>query len=341
MDINQDGRKLSKQTKEEIRIRAVQRVQAGESPEVVIKTLGFTRTLIYRWLSMFASGGYDALKSTKAPGKKPKLNSRQLKMLYDDIVDKTPEQLKFPFALWTRELIREHIKKHFKVSLTIVSIGRILAKLGLSPQKPLMRAYQQNESYVKSWKTKEFPKIKMLAKLENADIFFGDEAGIRSDDHTGRTWAPIGKTPIIRTTGARFGINLISAISPTGKMEFMVTKDKFNAEAFIVFLKKLIFNKKKKIFLIVDGHPTHKSKKVKEFIEKNKHRIRLYILPPYSPELNPDELVWNTLKQNIGRKTISGPNDLRDKVTEFLNQIKNDIIMARSFFRESNVRYII
>jgi transposase len=204
-----------------------------------------------------------------------------------------------------------------------------------------MRAYQQNEALVKTWMTKDFPDIKRLAKRENADIFFGDEAGVRSDDHIGTTWAPVGKTPIIKTTGARFGVNIVSAISPRGEMEFMITKGKFNSEIFIEFLKKLIRYKRRKIFLIVDGHPTHKSKKVKAFIDENKERIRLFILPPYSPELNPDELVWNTLKQNIGRKKVSGPDDLLSKVVDFLNEMVSNAKLVASFFHEKNVSYII
>lgn len=336
-----DGRKLSKKTKEEIRIRAVQRVQAGESPEVVIKALGYTRTVIYRWLEKYAYGGYDALRSTSAPGKVPKLNAKQLRILYNVIVDKTPDQLKFPFALWTRDLVREYIFQKFKVSLSGVSVSRLLAKMGLSPQKPLMRAYQQNETIVKTWITKEFPAIKKLAKREKADIFFGDEAGVRSDDHIGTTWAPIGKTPIVKTTGARFGVNIISAINPRGEMEFMITKGKFNSDVFIEFLQKLLRYKRKKIFLIVDGHPTHKAKKVTEFVNENKDKLRIFILPPYSPELNPDELVWNTLKQNIGRKKVSGPDDLLSKVVDFLNTMVADMSLVASFFREKYVSYII
>ena len=338
---NNDGRKLAKKTKEEIRIRAVQQVQAGESPETVIKALGYTRTLIYRWLAAFACGGYDALRSTSAPGKTPKLNAKQMKKLYNDIVDKTPEQLKFSFGLWTRELVREHIRRKFNVSLSGVSVSRILAKMGMSPQKPLMRAYQQNETLVKTWITKEFPAIKKLAKREKALIFFGDEAGVRSDDHIGTTWAPIGKTPIVKTTGARFGVNIISAISPRGEMEFMITKGKFNSDVFIEFLKKLIRYKRNRVFLVIDGHPTHKSKKVNNFVSENNDRLRLYILPPYSPELNPDELVWNTLKQNIGRKVVSGPDDLLSKVVGFLHDMASQMQLVSSFFKEKYVSYIL
>lgn len=337
---NNDGRKLTKKTKEEIRIRAVQQVQAGESPEVVIKAFGYARTVIYSWLTKYAYGGYDALRSTSAPGKMPKLNARQMRTLYNDIVDKTPEQLKFPFALWTRELVREHIRRKFNVSLSGVSVGRLLAKMGMSPQKPLMRAYQQNETLVKTWTTKEFPAIKKLAKREKALIFFGDEAGVRSDDHIGTTWAPVGKTPIVKTTGARFGVNIISAISPRGEMEFMITKGKCNSDVFIEFLKKLIRYKRNKVFLIVDGHPTHKSKKVNDFVSENKERLRLFILPPYSPELNPDELVWNTLKQDIGRKVVSGPDDLLSKVVGFLNEMAAQMQLVASFFQEKYVSYI-
>ena len=220
-------------------------------------------------------------------------------------------------------------------------MSRLLVKMGLSPQKPLMRAYQQDETLVRTWTIKEFPEIKKLAKRENASIFFGDEAGVRSDSHTGTTWAPVGKTPIVRTTGARFGVNIISAISPRGEMEFMITKGKFNSDVFIEFLSRLIRYKRNKVFLVVDGHPAHKSKKVINFIENNKERLQLFILPPYSPELNPDELVWNTLKQNIGRKIVTGPDDLQRKIYDFLDSMAANVSLIVSLFREKYVSYII
>jgi len=290
-----DGRKLDHKTLEAIRIRAVQRVEAGESPEVVIKALGFTRARIYEWLAAYREGGYEALKAKQLFGRPPKLTGKQIGKLYKIVTMKNPLQLKFPFALWTRSMIGEVIRDQFDVRLSDVSVGRLLRKLGLSPQKPLRRAYQQDKDQVERWQSDVYPKIRRLAKRENADIYFADEASVRSDYRSGTTWAPKGQTPVVPATGARFSLNLISAVSPRGEMRFMTLNGRMTADRFIEFLNRLMKGAKRPIFVIVDGHPTHRAVKVKKFVAATNGKLRLFFLPPYSPELNPDELVWNDL----------------------------------------------
>ena len=198
-----DGRKIDRKALEAIRIQAVKRVEAGESPEVVIKVLGFTRSLIYEWLAKYREGGIDALRRRKAPGKTPKLRGNQLQKIYRLVVGVDPRQLKFEFALWTRGMVRELIWREFKVKMSEVSVGRLLKKLGLSPQRPTHRAFQRDELSVFQWMADDFPTIRKLAKEQNAEIFFGDESSVRSDYHSGTTWAPIGKTPVVKTTASR------------------------------------------------------------------------------------------------------------------------------------------
>ena len=338
---NIDGRKLSRCTLEQLRIMAVKRVKSGESPESIIAALGFHRSQIYKWLSLYREGGEDALKSKKAPGKQPKLNGKQLKELYDIITQKNPLQLQFEFALWTRAMVRELIKTQYNIRLSEVSVGRLLRTLGLSPQKPVYKAYQRNEEKVKVWKEECFPQIKKLAKQEGAEIYFGDEASVRSDHHSGSTWAPVGKTPIVESTGGRFGINLISAVSTRGKLRFMTVDGKMNADNFIKFLKRLIYKADRSVYLIVDGHPVHKSKKVVAFVETTKGQLRLYILPPYSPHLNPDEWVWNWLKNHkLGRTSTSGPDHLKRKVYRFLKKLQATPALVKGFFLDKNLAYI-
>jgi len=232
--------------------------------------------------------------------------------LFTIITNETPEQYKFPFALWTITIIREVIRKIFNVRLSEVSVWRTMQKLGLTPQRPLRRAYQQKNEAVQKFLSDDFPNIKARAKLMGASIYWGDEASIRSDYHSGTTWAVKGNTPIIRTTGARFKVNMISAIDARGNMRFMTIEHGLTADIFTEFLRRLITGRKKPVFLIVDGHPVHKSKKVKKFVSDHKGKIELYYLPGYSPELNPDELVWNHVKaQTIGKMTITGPDQLR------------------------------
>jgi transposase len=336
-----DGRRLDHKTREKIRIRAVKLVEQGHSPEQIIKALGFHRSCIYEWLAKYREGGTQALETKPLTGRPKKLNGRQIKKIYDIVTMKNPLQLKFEFALWTRDMVRDLIRDQFNVKLSLVSVGRLLKKMGLSPQKPLHRAYQQDPEVVEQWLNSEFPKIKALARKEKADIYFGDEASVRSDFHSGTTWAPKGQTPVVKTTGARFSVNMISAISPRGKLRFMTIDGRFNAAKFIEFLKRLIHKSEKPVFLIVDGHPTHKAKKVKAYIENTQGRLRLFILPPYSPELNPDELVWNNLKNHrVGRKMISGPDDLKQKVISSLRSLQRMPQKIKGFFREKHVRYI-
>jgi len=335
-----DARKLDHKTLEAIRIRAVEQVQAGQSPETVIKALGFTRGRIYEWLARYRSGGWHALRAKPLNGRPRKITGPQMKWIYRTVTLKNPLQLKFEFALWTRAMIRTLINKKYGIELSLTSVGRLLAQLGLTCQKPLMRAFQQNPSLVEKWLNEEYPAIRAQAKRIGAEIFFADEAGVRSDFHSGRTWAPKGQTPIVRATGARFGFNLISAVSPKGQMRFMVVQGKVAAPQFCEFLRRLVYKTATPIFLILDGHPVHRSKKVKRFVESQDGKLQIYFLPPYSPELNPDESVWNDLKNNgIGRMSISGPDDMKQKVVDYMRGMQRTPELISSFFRAPDTRY--
>jgi transposase len=335
-----DGRKLSHQTLEEIRIRAVQQVEAGQSPEAVIAALGFTRPRIYEWLARFREGGLEALRAKPVAGRPPKLDGRALAWLYRTVTMKNPLQLKFEFALWTRDMVRGLIRERFGVRLSEISVGRLLRKLGLSPQRPLARAYQRDPLLVERWMKLEYPKIRALAKRLGAQIFFADEASVRSDHHSGTTWAPVGKTPVVDTTGARFKLNLLSAISPRGELRFMATEQKLSAELFIEFLGRLLHNQRSPIFLIVDGHPVHRSGAVKRFVSATEGRLRLFQLPPYAPELNPDELVWNHVKTHkAGKLAIDGPNQFKSRIIGFLRMLQKTPALVRALFRHPSVRY--
>ena len=336
----QDARKLDHGTLEAIRVRAVRQVQAGESPETVIRALGFTRRCIYSWLAMYRAGGWDALKAKKIPGRPRRLSGRDMQWVYRTVTGKNPLQLGFPFALWTRAMVQSLIRKHCGVRLSLVSVGRLLAQLGLTCQKPLWRAYQQDGSRVQQWLKREYPRIRAQAKREKAEIFFEDESGVRSDFHSGSTWAARGQTPIVRVTGQRFSLNMISAISPRGALRFMVVKGGVGARVFIEFLKRLMHGQRRSVFLIVDGHPAHRAKIVKEFVESLEGKLRLYFLPPYSPELNPDELVWNDVKNNaVGRSKLDGSKDLHRAVVGRLRFLQKRPDRVRSFFQSPDTCY--
>jgi transposase len=334
-----DGRKLTHGVLEALRIRAVYRIEQGESPETVINALGMNRRTIYRWIALYREGGTEALKARPLFGRPLKLSGTQLRWIYKTVVTKDPLQLRFSFALWTREMVKELIERKYGIRLSVVSVGRLLKKLGLSCQKPLMRAFQQDPVIVQQWREEAYPKIQRLARQEKAAIYFEDEAGIRSDYHRGTTWGMKGKTPVVRTTGARFSMNMISAITSNGAMRFMTYSGKMKASLFCEFLKRLIYNASTKIFLILDGHPVHRSSQVKKFAATTKGKLRLFYLPPYSPELNPDELVWNNVKGKVGRSSIKGPDDLQEKVRHHLRSLQRTPEKIRNFFNEPNLRY--
>jgi transposase len=336
-----DGRKLSKAAREQLRITAVKRVLAGESPEEVIKSIGFNRRCIYQWLAAYRRGGFEALKDNKNHGGRPPILSWvQMFHLYKIITGENPLQYKFEFALWTIEIVRQLIAREFGVKLSGVSVWRTLRALGLSPQKPKRLAYQQNPAAVKKFLQEEYPAIKRLASECGAKIYWGDEASVRSDYHSGTTWAKKGETPVLKTTGARFSVNMISAVCGTGEMRFMVTEKTCTAPLFIEFLKRLIHGQEQPIFLIVDGHPVHKSKIVKKFVTSVGEKLSLFFLPGYSPDLNPDESVWSQVKHHtVGKKIITGPDQFRKIVRAALRSLsrKKDIII--NIFKKPSLQY--
>lgn len=335
-----DARRLSHDKLTELRKRGVEAVQNGESPEDVARVLGVHRVTVYGWLSLYRAGGWGRLDAKKRGGRKPKLDARAMVWIYRTVTGKDPRQFKFPFALWTSKMVGAVIREKFGVRLSKASVCRLLDQAGLSAQRPLWRAYQQDPEMVDRWLKEEYPAIRAAAKRRKAEIWFADEAGVRSDSHAGTTWAPRGQTPIVSSTGARFGLNIISAVSPQGRFRFMCVKSRVNAGVFIEFLKRLIHNAPRKIFLIVDGHPTHKAKKVRNYVSSVSDRLRLFLLPPYSPELNPDELVWNDLKNNaIGRKVIHGAEHMKREVMSYLRFLQKTPGRIRSYFHAPTTKY--
>jgi len=334
-----DARSYSHQTLEEMRIAAVQRVEAGESPEVVATGLGINRRTIYRWIATYHSGGLEALKAKPIPGAPPKLDGKQLVRLSRLLRTKNPLQLSFEFALWTLGMIRELILREFGVELSESSVGRLMKQLGFTPQRPLYRAWQQNPVLVEQWRQEEFPRIATRARQEGALLFFADESGVRSDHHAGRTWAPKGQTPIVKATGARFSLNMLSAVNALGHFRFMIQDGAVTAHTFRDFLKRLITGVDRKIFLVVDGHPAHKAKLVRQFVEEHNDRIELFFLPPYSPELNPDELAWAHVKSKVGRATVQTKAELKAVIKRTMRQLQKAPEIIAAFFNAPTCLY--
>lgn len=334
-----DARSYSHDMLEQLRRDAVKRVEVGESPEVVAAGLGINRRTIYRWLQAYHYGGEGALAAKPIPGAPPKLDARQMARLARMIHENTPLQFKFEFALWTLAIIRELIKRTFDVRLSEVSVGRLMKRIGFTPQRPLYRAWQQDPTLVEHWREHEYPGIAARARREGAVIFFADESGIRSDHHAGTTWAPVGQTPVVKATGARYGLNMLSAVSAQGHFRFMTVEGRVNANVFRNFLQRLITGMQRKIFLVVDAHPAHKAKLVRDFVQANIDRLELFFLPPYSPELNPDELVWAHVKTRVAKATTQTRDELKRMVDQTLRRLQKLPEIVAGFFRAPTCRY--
>ncbi len=327
----------------EERLRAVQLLKEGNEAELVARMFGVSRAIVFRWQQKYDAGGPAALETKRTPGPVSRLSPTQMSQLYAMVTGCDPRQLQFDFGLWTRKIIRDLIRREFGVKFSEVQVGRLLKKMGLSAQRPLYRAYQQDRERVEEWKKVIYPKIRKLAAEEGASIFFEDEAGLRTDHHAGTTWSPAGQTPVVIKTGERKSISMVSAISPRGELRFRVQEGSMNAGRFIDFLKALLSTVEGRVFLIVDGHPVHRSKKVREFAENETGgRLKIFFLPPYSPDLNPDEWVWKNVKNDrVARQVIMGKDDLKAKATGALRRLQKLPGVVRGFFRDPHLSYIL
>jgi transposase len=335
-----DNRSLDHNVLEHIRLVAVERVLAGEKPSAVAKSFGIYRTSIYKWLRAYKKRGWEALRGTAAKGPTPKLTEGQKKQVRRWIIGKDPRQYGFDFGLWTRSIIAEMIHDKFDVSLTLPSIGHLLTSLDITPQKPLRRAYERDEKEVLRWKEQKYPALRKLAKQRGADIFFLDEVGVRSDDPLGRSYGLRGKTPVVKTSGQRQKINAISAVNAKGAFWYQVYSGMLTAVLFVVMLKDLMKGRKKPVMLVVDGLPVHKAKLVAKYVQSTRGRLELHFLPPYAPDLNPDEFAWSHLKQNgTSKKPLHKNEALRKRVQADLAKIKEDRRLVRSFFLAPSVSY--
>jgi transposase len=336
-----DARSLSPKAQERLRHLAVQAVLDGKKQVEAAKLFGVTRRAISNWLKAYRQGGMPALKA-KAKGR-PKggsLEPWQAAQIAKAVVDHHPEQLKLPFYLWTREAVTKLIHRKFGIRVSVWTTGRYLKRWGFTPQKPVRRAVEQNPQEVRNWLEKEYPAIRQQAKREKAQIFWGDEMGLRSDHALGRSYGLKGQTPVIVATGKRFGCNMISAITNQGQLNFMVFKGRFISKVFLEFLNRLVRQSKRKVFLIVDRHSVHRSRKVKQWLQEQVDKIRLFFLPSYSPELNPDELLNQDVKSNTIRKNRpSHQDELVKNVRSYLRKRQMQSHIVAKYFHGKHVRY--
>ena len=336
-----DARKLKPDAQEALRKRTVAAVRNGTSISEASRVFGVSRSAIYQWLERVAEGGNKALNARKRGRRSGgQLAPWQLGQVARSITDRCPDQLKLPFALWTREAVQQLIAARFGVPLSVWTVGRYLRKMGFTPQKPLRRAYEQDPKAVAQWLKGKYPRIRRQAWAEGAEIHWGDEMGLRSDHQTGRTYGRRGETPVLEGTGQRFRCNVISTVTNRGTLRFMVFRKNFTTPIFLEFLKRLVRDLRRKVFLIVDRHPVHRAAGVKQWLKKNSDHIRMFFLPAHSPELNPDELLNNDVKSNaVGRERARTAPEMVDNTRRYLRSTQRQPDIVRSYFHKESVRY--
>lgn len=341
--MKRDGRTLDRQTLEAIRLMAVERVREGELASEVIAAYGFNRTTIYKWLNaaLRPGLGIKALRSTKASGRPRSLTPKQEAQVFRWINGRDPRQYGLDFGLWTRSVVAELIEKKFGIALGLTAVGELLAKLGLTPQKPLQRAYQRDPQAIEKWQRETFPAIVRQAKAEGAEIFFWDESGFRADTVHGKTWGVRGQTPVVRRPGQRQAISAASAVNAKGAFWFCIYEGGLNAGLFVELLRKMMKYRKKPIHLVLDSLPAHKTAQVKQYVASTGGRLTLHFLPGYAPDLNPDELVWSHVKRTgTARRPLQKGEKLRDKIEAQLAKLQQMPRLVRSFFKAPSVAYI-
>jgi transposase len=331
--------KISATGQQALRNQAIKTVRKGRRVADVADAFGVTERTLYRWLARYANEGQRGLESRSRSGRPPKVTAEEMAWIGKTVQEETPQQLKLPYALWTLSLIRELIRRHLGKTLALSSVSRIMKLLGFLAQKPLYEAWQQDPVLVRQWETETYPGIRAEARRIGATIYFADESGIRSDYHTGTTWAPVGQTPVVSVTGRRFSLNMISAVSPQGEFRFMLHRGSVTAKVFKTFLQRLLVGGEQPIFLIVDGHPIHKSRLVRDFVKSTNGRLRLYFLPPYAPHLNPDEQVWAHVKRDVSKRGVESQEQMKALALSSLRRIQRLPGLVRSFFRQPECQY--
>lgn len=340
---NQDFRKISPEAQFAIKKSVVKMVNSGKSQSYAAEFFGVSRRSVYKWLKDYNTKGTKGLRHKQRGrlyGQKRTLNRLQEKQIQGLIIDKCPEQLKLPFALWTRKAVQELVENQFGLHLPIRTIGEYLKRWGFTPQKPLRRAYEQRPKAVREWLDKNYPIIQKRAKKEKGEIYWGDETGLSSEDNRGRGYSPKGETPVRYTTGSRFSTSMISAIANQGQLRFMVYKGGLKVDLFLKFLKRLIKDAGKKVFLIVDNLRVHHAKLVRKWVKEHVDAIELFYLPAYTPERNPDEYLNQDVKACLGTKRQpKNQTELTNNLRKHMRGLQRNRTKVKHFFQHKLVKY--
>ena len=338
-----DARKLNSESKYELRKQVIRLRKQDITNKAIAEILGVSESWVSRIWQKYQKHGPDAIKPGRRgrrAGEKRTLTSEQESAVQKLIIDKTPDQMKLAFALWTREAVRLLVKQEYGVDMPIRTVGEYLKRWGFTPQKPIKRAYEQRPEAVKQWLENDYPAIAERAKAEKAEIHWGDETGIQNDAYDAKGFAPKGMTPVVRMHAKKFRVNMISSITNQGKVRFMMYRDTMTRNLLIKFMYRLIKDAGRKVFLILDNLKVHHGKLVKEWLEVNKENIEVFYLPSYSPELNPDEYLNGDLKHKI-RSGVPArkQEDIEKKTRSFMKTLQTRPKHVGRYFEHQKVSY--
>jgi len=338
-----DFRTLSSQERYVFRKRAITLIKSGKKQKEVALLYGIRTATVSEWVKSYKllgnKGLRDKVRGVKSEDKKL-LSKHQEKSIQKMITDVMPDQLKLPYALWTRKAVKELVERELGVVLAVNTMGDYLRSWGFSPQKPKKKAYEQCSKKVQKWLDEEYPEIKKKAKEEGAEIHWGDETGVRNASQHGRSYAPKGKTPVKKSMAKRFSVNMISTVTNQGKVEFMIYSGSMNTDRLIEFLKQLIKGKERKIYLILDNLRVHHSKIVKKWVEENSDKIALFYLPSYSPEKNPDEYLNCDLKYGLSDKPAPrNQKQLQNNVENHMKMLQKNQQRVKKYFNHQDIKY--
>jgi transposase len=310
------------------RMQDVKMVRSGYTVQEVAGHFGVSARAVFKWLAVFAESGQNGLLAKEGAGRLPKVSAEQMRWIAWTVRDHTPNQPRFEFGLWTLRLIGEVIKRDLGLSLSRPTLSKIMAELGFTPQRPLHRAYEQDAALAGHC----LPALRERAQVKGARILFADEASMRGDYHAG--------TPVVKASGQRHSVNMIFVISSLGELEFMLVQGYTNAHVFKQFLQQLMIGAWQPIILVVDGHSIHKANLVKEYVESTEGRLELYYLPPYSPQLNPDEQVWKNIKERIAKQFQRDKYEMRIMLHKAWERLQNLPYVVRGFFAHPECGFV-
>jgi len=338
-----DARKLPTEAQQQIRNQAIRLKKSGKTYNEVSDITCVHKSTILRWYKAYQRKGASAIqikKRGRRSGSCRILTVEMERQIQKTIYEKCPDQLKFPFALWTRKAVQQLIKHFYSVEMPVRTVGEYLKRWGFTPQKPLRKAYKQNPKAINKWLDEEYPAIAKQATKEGAEIHWGDETGLCNDSYHGRSYAPRGQTPAIRLHPRCKRVNLISTVTNQGKVRFMVYEAKMNSDTLIKFMKRLIKESTRKIFLVLDNLKVHHSYIVRDWLEKHKEQIEVFFLPSYSPELNPDEYLNCDLKVGVHSKTpAKTKKQLKGKTISHLRKLQKSPNRVRKYFKHPKIAY--